>query len=324
MNTIHTTLNDRPIRYTVIGGPKGAPCPDGIPISVLLLSRGGRLYRTEVFEELERLGFESVISVEEGPEVGDASALAQRYPRTRFVILSEKASPGEEINIGMREACTPFVFVLWSDMRIQTAGLSSRFFERISAQNRLCVAPYLQAHKGELLPSAIAPALEKQSLRLIPFTPAADGAKSLYPFDYCGIYSRDKFVLSGGYDGGIGNPYWQKLDFGFRAWLWGEEICLAQALRVGYEDEPPQEDATPDENYKWFWLKNLAPVYRGDSGMIPNRHYWSYLRSRKGNPFAALSEYRAAVEWVRINRYRFRCDASSVVDLWEDETHDGR
>lgn len=324
MSTIPTTLNDRALPYTVIGGPKGGGPGAGIPVSVLLLERGGRLYRSEVFEELERLGFESVISVEEGPETGDASALAQRYPRTRFVILGGAASPGERVNIGMREAQEPFVLVLWSDMRIQTAGLSSRFFEKIAAHNRLCTPPYLQARKGELLPSAITPALERQSLRLIPFVPSADGAKSLYPFDYCGIYSREKFVLSGGFDGGISNPYWQKLDFGFRAWLWGEEIRLSQALRVGYEDEPPQEDATPDETYKWFWLKNLAPVFRGDSGAVPGRRYWSYLRSRKGNPFTALSEFKSAAEWVKLNRYRFRSDASSVVDLWEEEGRDGR
>ena len=125
-------------------------------------------------------------------------------------------------------------------------------------------------------------------------------------------------MLSGGYDGGIANPYWQKLDFGFRSWLWGEEIRLSQALRVAYEEEPPTEDSTPDEDYKWFWLKNLAPVFRGDSAAIPPSRYWAYLRRRGGRPFAAAREFRAAADWVRTNRYRFRSGASSVVDLWEE------
>jgi len=318
MNTIRTTLNDSSIPYTVVGGPKGRSQGEGLPVSVLLLDRGSRLYRSELFRELDRLGFESVVSVEEGSEAVDVEALSQRFPKVRFLLLGGKASPGEKINLGMRESSSPYVFALWSDMRLVASGLSGRFFERLAEQNLLCLAPFLQAKRGETLPTAAAPALERQNLRILPLVPARDGALSLYPFDYAGIYSREKFVLSGGYDGGIANPYWQKLDFGFRSWLWGEEIRLSQALRVAYEEEPPTEDSTPDEDYKWFWLKNLAPVFRGDSAAIPPSRYWAYLRRRGGRPFAAAREFRAAADWVRTNRYRFRSGASSVVDLWEE------
>ncbi|MBL8965966.1 MAG: hypothetical protein JNG85_03090 [Spirochaetaceae bacterium] len=317
-----TTLNDSAVPYTVVGGAKAraSGTAAGTPVSVLLLDRGARLYRNEVFRELDRLGFESIVSVEEGVDAVDVESLSQRYPQVRFLLLQRGASPGEKINLGIRESQAPFVFALWSDMRLSSAGLSGRFFERLGEQNHLCLAPFLSARKGEVLPSAATPAFQRQNLRILPLAPAKDGTKSLYPFDYVGIYSREKFVLSGGYDAGIANPYWQKLDFGFRAWLWGEEIRQSQALRVAYDEDPPAEDSTPDEDYKWFWLKNLAPTFRGDSALIPPARYWSYLRRRGGRPFAAAREFRAAAEWVRTNSFRFRSDATSVVDLWEDES----
>jgi hypothetical protein len=93
---------------------------------------------------------------------------------------------------------------------------------------------------------------------------------------------------------------------------------LTQALKLSYAEQPPPEDETPDEGYKWFWLKNLAPSFRGDSGAIGLSRFWAYLRSRRGGAGAALGEFRAAREWVRLNRYRFRTDASSLIDLWDE------
>jgi hypothetical protein len=307
------------VPYTVVGGPPARGAPEGSSLSVLLLGRGNRLYRNDVLHDLERLGLDSIVWIEEGVDALDVESLAQRHPGTRFVLLGGPVSVGERINVGMRESASPYVFVLWSDMKLQAAGLSGRFFERLGEQKLLCLAPWLQAGRGDVLPCAVSPALHRQSLKLLPLPPAKDGARTIYPVDFCGIYSRERFILTGGFDGGIRNPYWQKLDFGFRAWLWGEEIRLSQALRVGYEDSPTEEDSTPDDDYKWFWLKNLAPSYRSDHAAIAPRRYWAYLRRRRGNPLAALSEFRAATEWVKLNRFRFGSDASSLVDLWEEE-----
>ncbi len=326
MNSIPSTLDDRPVPYTVVGGSasrghspaQGQGRGPGGTVSVLLLDRGSRLYRNDALRDLERLGFGSIVSVEVGSDSPDVEALAQRWPGTRFILLKEAISPGEMVNVGMRESTAPFVLVLWSDMRLQAAGLSSRFFERLGEQDCLCVAPWLQAGRGETLPTAMSPALHRQSLKLLSLAPARDGEKTIFPFDYCGIWSRERFVMTGGFDGGIANPYWQKLDLGFRAWLWGEEIKLVQALKVGYEEVPAEEDSTPDIDYKWFWLKNLAPVFHGDHAAIPNRRYWSYLRRRGGSPALALKEFRAAIDWVFLNRFRFRSDAASLVDLWEE------
>ncbi len=317
MSTIPLTLNDRPIPYTVVGGRKGKAGPEGLPVSVVLLNRGNRLYRAQLLAELERVGFDSILSMESGADDPEMESLASRFPRVRFLLLQQDATAGERINIGMRESRGPFVFVLWNDQRLSTAALSSRFFERIAEQDFLCTAPFLSARDGSPVPSLLAPAFERNGLRVLALPPQRDGDKTLFPFDGCGIYSRDKFIQTGGFDGTIPDPWWQKMDFGFRAWLWGEEIRMAQALRVGYAEPAPLEDTTPGESYGRFFLKNLAVRVREEGGKVPLAAFLPFLARASRNPFPAVSEFREAREWVRINRYRFRCDARSVVDLWE-------
>jgi hypothetical protein len=335
MSTIPTTLDAGAVPYTVVGAPKIEPEARASGkgrasvLSVVLLNRGSRLYRGDALGELERAAIGPVLSVEPQPEALDIEALSAKHPAARFLLLSKGASAGVQINLAMRESAGPYVLVLWNDLSLSAQGLSSRFLERLAERDTLCLAPFLYAKGSEQLPSAAAPAMDDGSrgrslasargrLKIIGFVPESDGEKSLYPFDYAGVYSREKFVRTGGFDANLANPYWQKLDFGFRAWLWGEEIRCSQALKLSYADAPANEDETPDEGYKWFWLKNLAPSFHGDNASIGASRFWSYLRSRGGGSAAsAIGEFRSAREWAALNRYRFRTDASSLVDLWD-------
>lgn len=319
MNTIPTTLNDSAVPYTVVGGARGGN-GSGVPMSLIVLNRGPALFRAEILRDVDRLGFDAITCVEEpGAELFEMEALCQRFPRLRFLVLGAPADPGTRINIAIRESASPFVFVLWNDMTIETAGLSGRFLERMVERDLVCLAPFLSGPDGNVLPVSATPALQGSSLHILPLADARDGARSLYPFDYCGIYSRERFILLGGYDGRLANPFWQRLDFGFRAWLWGGEIRLSQSLRVAYREGPPTENSTVDADYRWFWLKNLAPRHRGDAAVIPRARFGEYLSSRKGGLWRALGEFRAARAWVALNRYRFREDAERLVELWDEE-----
>jgi hypothetical protein len=310
------------VPYTVVGAsgapPRGPQSGEKGLVSVVLLNRGARLYRGETIADLEKAGFSSIVSVEPKPDPVDVETLSAKHPGTRFLLLSESASPGAQINMAIRESTGPYVFVLWNDMSLAAQSLSSRFFDRVGELNLLCLAPLFLTRGGEALPTVTSPVLDRTSLRVLRLASGRDGTRCLYPFDFAGIYSKEKFSLLGGFDASLSNPYWQRMDFGFRSWLWGEETRLAQALKLAYSGESPSEDETPDECYKWFWLKNLAPTFRGDCAAIPSSRFWSYLRSRRGSPFEAFGEFKAASEWVATNRFRFRTDASSLVDLWEE------
>lgn len=317
MNTIPLTLDAYKPTYTVLGGSRGSGCAESFPVSVLLLNRGPRLYRASMLQDLVQIGFDSIISVEGPGDSPELEGLASKHPQVRFICLREEANLGVRINIGMRESCAPYVFVLWNDLGLATSTLSSRFFDKVVDLDAACLVPTLCDATGQIVPSISHPAQSGKNLKVVQLPPRKDGEKSLYPFDACGIYSREKFSLLGGFDWTIGNPYWQKLDFGMRVWLWGETIRYAQALRLNYDGPSPSLDTTPDSDYGRFWLKNLAPVYDGDSATLPRSRLWSYLaRSRKG-PKAALGEFQAARNWVGSCTYRFKGDASRLADLWD-------
>ncbi|MCX7025464.1 MAG: hypothetical protein NT080_12755 [Spirochaetes bacterium] len=317
MNTIPTTLDAHRVSYTIVGGGKGKTGGRGVPVSVVVLGRGGRLHRAELLRELERVGFDSILSVEKAGESVEVEAIATGQPTVRHLLLEEDASEGERVNIGIRESPAPYVFVLRDDMKLTTSTLSSRFFERLTEKARLCTTPVVTTRKGEAVPTIIIPAMREDSIKFLLVPASRDEEKNAAPFDFCGIYNRGKFAMLGGYDWTIRAPHWQKLDFGMRAWLWGEEIRSAQALKLICEREPPAEDITLDAHYSRFYLKNLAVSLKGDQGVLPLSRAAGFIFKSGLGPFRALSEFAAVRKWVKINRFRFRTDARGLVDLWE-------
>jgi hypothetical protein len=305
--------------YTVVGGGRDAGlAPDSSRrdgLTVLLLARGGRFYREEQLRELSGLPGVQVLSVEGPGPTYDLEELARRDPAVRFLLLREPASPGEKINLGMGEALSERVLVLWSDLRDEGGSLAAGL--EPLRRELLCHVPRLKSPRGEVLPSMLVPAMIKGSLKVMPWKPSQEGMRSLYPFDYCGLYSRRRFLQLGGYDPWMGNPYWQKMDFGFRAGLWGETIAWNPRLQFAYSGEPEGEDSTPDSSYKLFFLKNMAVRFTGDSGLLPLSRLPRYaLRSGSGL-LDSLKEFREVRAWVHENRFRFQGDAPSLLGRWE-------
>jgi hypothetical protein len=270
-----------------------------------------------MLQDLVKVGFDSIVSVEGDADSPELESLAARFPQVRFIRLQEAANQGACANIGLRESYAPFVLLLWNDMRLATSILSSRFFDRVVELDAACLVPTLNDATGSVLPSISNPAHAGKAFKVVNLPPKNDGEKSLYPFDLCGIYSKEKFTSLGGFDWTISNPYWQKLDFGLRTWLWGGSIMYIQALKLKYEEAPHGEDTTPDADYGRFWLKNLAPVFHGDSAFLPRSRFWSYLARSHSFPGAAMEEFKAAREWVDACTFRFKEDASRLSDLWD-------
>ena len=147
--------------------------------------------------------------------------------------------------------------------------------------------------------------------------PREDGEKCLFPFDYCGLYSRERFSQLGGFDSRIGNPYWQKLDFGLRAWLWGEKILGTTRLTVLYMGSPPVDDTTPDEGYKAFYLKCLAVRIRHQMGVLQWWRFPEFMFRSDNGPIYAVKEFAAARSWVKTHRFRFRREPRDLIERWE-------
>jgi len=321
MNTIPTTFNQAGHSYTAVGGLQRSASTG---MSAVILNRGGRYLRRSVFQEYEKAGFDFVISVESNRENYDVEELSLRFPFVKFLLTQGRLSPGEQINLAAGELKTPLFFVLWNDARMVSSSSSARVAERLFADAggevapvRLCTVPLVQNARFETLPTLIAPAFFHGTVKTVPFASSKEGLPSLYPFDGIGIYDRERFVRLGGFDATIKSPYWQLMDFGFRAHLWGEEIRNSQLVKVVYDGELPPEDASAAAGHTRFYLKNLAPVFRGDSAALPFRRFLSYLLRSGEGPLAAWNAFGEARRWIQTNRFRFRCDARRVTELWE-------
>jgi len=303
----------------------------------VILNRGGRYPRYGLFEELGKIGFDYVLSMEGSFTRYDLEALSGSFPFVRFILLKEPVSPGEEINLAAAELSSPLFFVLWNDLKILRGGGAERMAERLLSSagiqsqdtkspannyKRLCTVPLIQDGRSETMPTLIAPALipEKNrvnAIKTIPFIPLREGLPSLYPFEGIGIYDRERFIRLGGYDPSIRSFYWQLMDFGFRASLWAEEIAATQLIKLSYEGALPPEDSTAGEGGHRFFLKSLAPVFRGDYAHIPLRRFPGYYKRKGGDLFGAWEEFSAARTWVKTNRYRFTSDARTIAERWK-------
>ncbi len=317
MNTIPTTSKRVRIPYTVVGGEKfdKKQRPRG-PVSMVILNRSGRLYKADVAAQLDKCGIHEIISVE-GPAVSyDIENLSLKYPRIRFVLLHEEASPGEKINIAVEEAHSSLVLVIWDDIKIPQPVISSKLVQKIHESDILCTVPLLQDGKRETVPSIAAPAFYRKKLKCLHLLPQTEGMDTIFPFDYIGLYKKDLFTQSGGYDGTITEPHWQKLDFGFRSRMWGEKIRCAASFQLQYIGEIPSEDENISEGYRHFFLKNLAIRFNGDTGSLPRAKFLSYWLKSGAGFINSLEEFRKVREWVEINKYRFKEDARSVTELW--------
>jgi len=325
MNTIPTTFNENLPTYTAVGGNDRRASTG---LSAVILNRGGRYPRYNFFEELEKLGFDYVISVESSAAHYDLESLTSSFPFVRFIIPKEGLSRGEEINLAASELSSPLFFVLWNDLRFLRSGGADRMAERLLAGDReekniykrLCTTPLIQDARSDTMPTLIVPALihEKKAekvIRTIPFVPRKEGQLTLYPFDGIGIYDRERFIRLNGFDPYIKNFYWQLMDFGFRSSLWGEEIASTALIKLSYEGLVPEEDSTADEGFLRFFLKNLAPVFKGDYAHIPLRRFPGYLKMR-GGLLAAWDEFSSARTWVKTNRFRFSSDAGIMTELF--------
>jgi len=305
-----------PVAYTVIGGTRW----DRVrryphELTFLVLSRGDRLFRGALFAELRGTGIGEILWVG-GPGVSyDLESHAREFPEVRFLVLSGPATAGERVNVGIAEARSRHVLCFWSDARV--SSLPAALVSRLDAEPAICLAPLVRAANGTVMPTLQAPKLAKGRLALDWRSPSRDGERTLFPFDYSGIYDGERFARLGGYEPSLANPHWQKLEFGFRANLWGESVRCLTGVGITYSTEPPADDATPDESYKRFWLRTLAVRLRRDGGELSGWRLPEYMLRSDTGPLYAVKEFRAAREWVHRNRYRYRQDPRDLVAGWE-------
>ncbi len=312
--SITRSSSDRP-SYSIL--PAKSSAYSTVSLSVILLNRSSWIFRPEVLDQLLAFGFSDILSVETLPVKFDAEALADTHPQLRFLLLTESLTPGEQINLAAAEVWGEKFLVLWDDQRLSEAFSLAKSGPLLSAPE-LCLCPEMRGSDGTPLPTRAVPAREGGRFRILSLPAEAGTEGTLYPFDYSGLYDRRKFLQSGGFDPRLTNPFWQKVDWGTRARLWGDSLCCAP-FRLEYRAELPVEDISYEDSYRWFYLKNLAIRFNGESGELSWFRFPSFLLHSAWVPWKAFHVFRLVHQWVEEYKFRFQLDSRGLVELWEQE-----
>ena len=316
MNTIPLIFNERRIKRTVLGGTVAPNADFSSSAAVILLNRGGSHYCAQNIENLLLCAFSEIVVVENSSKSYSLEEYSRRWPQVKFIVPLEDVTAGDMINIGMAEISSEYALVLWDDVKIKPPILNEPLVRSVIESERLCTAPILQSAQLQYLPVRMNPEIRKNTFFAVP-SPALGGKKTVYPFDFIGIYNRRKFMQLGGYDYTIASPYWQNVDFALRGWLWGETIELNSSFRLMYDAETPFEDTTADYSQLRFFLKNCAPVFRSDYAYIPKMRYFDFCRRCPLGPLRAYSLFADARSWTRKNRFRFKTDIVAFTQNWD-------
>jgi len=305
------------INYTVIGQSIDKKKSDSI--SVIILNRGNRVFQEELYSFLQDFSIvNEIISIEKPSTHIDIEILVKNYTKLRF-ILTDNDNTGAKVNISMKEVRNDFVLVIWSDMLIENPFWIPTIIKELKEKNALCFTPYLYDNTHKVIPSILSPALDKKrEICYFYFLAEQDYQNNLSIFDYTGFYQKQKFFYLDGFDINIENPFLQKLDFGYRAYMWGEEIYYSKKLRIQYRNNYPVEYMSGKNNkdYYVFFLKNYLPLFQKDHITIPLFRNLALLRKENIKLRVIFPLYLEIKEWLLSYQYRFKKDIKGVVELW--------
>ncbi|MDR2841816.1 MAG: hypothetical protein LBV52_01285 [Spirochaetaceae bacterium] len=331
MNTGPSIFSETLPTYTVVGGKERLASTG---VSAILLNRGAGVYsRKTCIASLQEQGFDYIISVENFGEHYELEQLSELFPFVSFILFKENVSIGQMINIAAGEITSPVFFVLWNDLHLLQGLSNTRIIEKLLVNSvvpgkntgsikdpakdwymRLCTIPVIQNAAFETLPTSVRAQIRHKKLETTPVIPSKEGESTLFTFDAVGIYNKEKFLNLGGFDPSIKSSYWQFMDFGLRAWLWGEELRSTQLVRLRLDGEFTAGDTTIDESYWWLFLKNLAPRIKPVTH-IPWNYFFQYLFKTGKGITRSYREFSAARKWVKLNGKSFKYDAASIEQL---------
>ena len=317
MSTIPSIFNEHQIDMLVLGGTEAVPNAR-MNIAAVILNGGWSQFRAQTVENLVKCGFSEIISIESDSGNYNLEGFASRYPFVKYIVPLEKTTDGELVNIAAGEVTADFFLVLRDSLDFSHEILSPTLSKSLEDFGAFCIAPRLLSDEMSF-PILYSPEIHKGTMRLAATSVVSDGLPDLMPFDYIGLYNREKFIGAGGFDYTITQPYWQNLDLSFRAWLWGNKIILSTAFCLNYIGNFPVLDTTPSQNSNRFYLKNLVPRFYDDHGSIPRSSFFPFLRSSSCGFFEAKRQFKEARQWVDKNKYSFKRDVIDLVENWSEK-----
>jgi len=315
MKDIPTTFDEHQITRTVVGGLSNTS-ESSLNISVILLNSSGSHFKVHTFENLLQCNFHSIISIEHDPNNTTIDEMSKKFPMIKFIVPLEYATDGELINLAMSEVQSDYVLVIRDTLHIPSGIILQHMSEKLTKDSIYCIVPRLFDQNKNGLACTFNPGVNRSHFAVEASLAMQDGIKTLYPFDYIGLYNREKFIQLGGFDWTINSSYWQNLDLALRSWLWGEETRITSLLQFSYNTEVPVEDRTINLDYLRYYLKNELPKIKMEQGYIKKISFIIFLFRSSCGFLEARRQFNAAREWVRKNKFRFKMDLQTFVENW--------
>ncbi len=274
---------------------------DSHPLTLGILVRGDLAATWDLVEEVKQASPEMPVIISCTSSQADSSRkMLHQFSRTMIIQHHQARTPGEVVNEIMERSRSAWTSVCWSDMRVQT----DRFLSPPADDHLLCRVPVLVDASSNMLPRTCIPFGRDEH---IGFAPLQEGVKTIMPFDYAGIYDTLQFRSIGGYADRFMQPFWQLVDFGSRAWLWGYSLEISDALRLQYQRRFPVYDQTRDLDYYRWYRRNCS--MKRVRGIL--KHTRTFLHQR-------AAEER---QWVADNQHRFMRSMEEVISRWDELSH---
>lgn len=281
--------------------------------SFVVIASGLINTRTDIISLCRSLRPAEIILLEKDASSYDVDALVSKNDDLRVINFSANVSTGEMLNVAISEAVSPYVFVIDS-------GFSDIVYpgKKIDFPDDVSVVTFARAAEGEVLPSVFVPFFEKKRFRPLPVPDPLAGDMSIQLASFSGVYNKVIFETLGGFDSLIDIPYWQRLDFSLRTYMWGYRIVYEPSIRVEVDVLPDVEDMTAYESYFRFFLKTLAVKIEDNNAYLPFfRFFLSALKAKVSMSYA-FSQYKDVKLWVNDNKKNIKYVVETVFDLWSD------
>lgn len=315
MNSIPIIFRERQVARTVVGGKRNLN-PERLNISVILLNKRGGHLQIQTYEKLLACQFSSIVSVEPDNENYNIEEISKRFPQIKFVIPLEHATDGELINCCMDEVDSEYVLVLRDNMRIPSGLILQNLAQRLISSKVFCIVPSMIDQEGQSVLINYIPSAERGRFVIKSDEAIQDGLETLLPFDFVGLYNKERFIQLGGFDWTIKSSFWQYADLSLRAWLWGEKIQITTLFQIQYKEDVEIPDMTADLSYLRFYLKNILPKFKADHGVMPVYLFLVFLRNCSCGIFEAWKQFSQAAKWVKVNKFRFCQDVQDLIENW--------
>ncbi len=188
--------------------------------------------------------------------------IQQKYPEVTFIVFSSDTTTGEYINAMANECYTDYFLIVRSDMELIAFDGAALLSIMAGNEHPMVICPVMLSSDAEVMPTLRAPYLRGKEVDPQSFLPSIESEKeerTLYPVLQSGLYDRALFQRLRGYDTEIQSEYYQSIDLGTRAWLFGYSVKLTSSLAVRFPKRVSIiEDRSECTGMNRFYTKALS------------------------------------------------------------------